>query len=206
MELPTDAAILAFHKEQARSARAFEVVYMHSRIIADIAAELIAARRLVVDGALVHAAALLHDVGYYSLFDTTDHVPDDVLITHGVVGATLLREAGMPESIVRIAERHTGVGLTKKHILETHLPLPARDFLPETPEERLLMYADKLHTKSVKVNEPLELLGWFNTSEHYLIHARQFGEENAARFAALVEMYGTPNLEELSRQYGQPVA
>jgi uncharacterized protein len=205
MKLPTDAAILAFHKTYAPSPRAFEVVYTHSRIIADIAAELIASKAVDMDKEFIHAAALLHDVGYYPLFDTAGFVPHDTLITHGVVGARLLRESNLPEALARIAERHTGVGLTKVHILAARLPLPAKDFVAETPEERLVMYADKFHSKYLTKNDPTDSLGKFNSTEHYLAHARRFGEDNAARFTALVERYGVPDIDRLAQRYGQAV-
>jgi uncharacterized protein len=205
MELPSDAAILTFHQDHALSARAFNVVYTHSRIVADIADQIIVSRQLSLNSELVHAAALLHDVGYYSLFNEVGYVPHEVIITHGVVGAALLRETGMPEAIARIAERHTGIGLTREHILKTNLPLPAQDFVPETPEELLVMYADKLHTKYITSSDPTDTTGRFNTPDMYLVHARHFGEANAARFAALVEQYGVPDLEQLSEQYGQSI-
>ena len=133
MILPSDKEILAFHKEHAPSKRAFEVVYTHCQIISDVALRLASATHLQVDVHFVHVAALLHDVGYYSLYDETgQYVPGALLITHGVVGAELLRNAGMPEAICRVAERHTGVGLTKEYILKTHLPLPPNDYVAET--------------------------------------------------------------------------
>lgn len=170
-----------------------------------MAEEIIAARKLTVDNELVRIAALLHDVGYYPLFNKQDIVPKRVLITHGVVGADLLRKAGMSESLARVAERHTGVGLTKAYILATGLPLPARDLVAETPEEWLILYVDKLHSKNVKEDESRVRLGRFMTPERYLAHARSFGVQNAANFNALVEKYGRPDLKALSKKYGQSI-
>ncbi|MFI3239735.1 MAG: phosphohydrolase, partial [Bacteroidales bacterium] len=45
-------------------------------------------------------------------------------------------------------ERHTGSGLTATEIASARLPLPIRDMLPVTVEERLICYADKFYSKS----------------------------------------------------------
>jgi uncharacterized protein len=186
MEFPTDTAIVVFHQANAPTDRAFDVIYTYSRIIADIAAELIAQQQLAVDSQLVHAAALLHDVGYYALFNDSGYVPQ-----HGIVGAGLLRHAEMSEAIVRVAERHTGFGLTKDYIIAAGLPLPYQDFIAETLEESLIMYADKFHTKHVMAEDPKDSLGRFNSVEEYLVHAGR---------------YGTPDMAQLSKRYEQSIS
>lgn len=54
----------------------------------------------------------------------------------------------MPESWARVAERHTGAGITIEDIDTQSLPLPRRDYVPETLLERLVCYADKFYSKS----------------------------------------------------------
>ncbi|HSW98398.1 MAG TPA: HDIG domain-containing protein [Candidatus Saccharimonadales bacterium] len=205
MSFPTDKAILDLHKKYAPTEQSLAVVYGHCQIIEKIAAELIKRNQLKVDTKLVHAAALLHDIGYYPLLDKNGYEPKGEGIKHGVTGAEMLRKEGVGEAICRIAERHTGVGLTRGGILKFHLPLPARDFIPETAEEWLVAYADKLHSKSILVDEPHDILGWFNRPETYLEYARRFGEENAARFAELVKKYGAPDLAAMANEYRQPL-
>lgn len=207
MDMPNVEAIIAFHKRNAPSEKAFQIIYTHCQIVCDIASELMYTNSLSVDKELVKAASLLHDVGYYPLLDTDGYVPKDSTITHGVVGAKLLREAGMPETIVRIAERHTGIGLAKEYILAAKLPLPARDLVAETPEEWLILYADKFHTKFVQRRDVHDGLGigTFVSADGYLRHAARFGADNAARFTALIDQYGVPDLEQLSKKYDQPI-
>ncbi len=61
----------------------------------------------------------------------------------------MLRAAGVPEEIARVAETHTGSGLTPEDITLQSLPLPAgRDYMPRTQLERLICYADKFYSKS----------------------------------------------------------
>lgn len=203
MHFPNDTVILSLHQKYAPNKQAFRIVYGHCQIIDEIAKQLIEKQQLNVDPRLVHAAALLHDIGYYPLLDGSGHEPKGLGIKHGVIGAEILRKERVPEAICRIAERHTGVGLTRKSILQQNLPLPPRDLTAETPEEWLVMYADKLHTKSILADDPHDTIGWFVSPKTYLAHAQKFGEDNAARFTQLVEAYGVPDLKALSDTYNQ---
>jgi uncharacterized protein (TIGR00295 family) len=81
---------------------------------------------------LVEAGALLHDIGR-----SRSHSID-----HAVEGASLARGLGLPDPIVRMIERHIGAGLLKAEAVS--LGLPARDFVPETLEEKIVAHADNL--------------------------------------------------------------
>jgi uncharacterized protein len=103
-----------------------------------------------------------------------------------VLGYELLREEGLPEVICRFASHHTGVGLSRDNVVRQGLPLPPRDYLAETLEERLVMYADKLHSKST----PPRLL----TDDEYASQVRRFGEDKVAAFEAMCATCGEPDL------------
>ena len=114
---------------------------------------------LMLDAELVSAGAMLHDVGVLQC-----HAPSILCvgsrpyIAHGIIGAEMLREYGKTHEIdlepfARICERHTGTGLTAQEIREQRLPLPEQDFLPETPEEKLICLADKFFSKSGDMQE-----------------------------------------------------
>jgi len=47
-----------------------------------------------------------------------------------------------------VCERHTGSGLSKEYIVRRALPLPQRDMLPESVEEKLICFADNFYSKS----------------------------------------------------------
>jgi uncharacterized protein len=205
MSFPTDEVILNLHKKYAPTEQSLAIVYGHCQIIDEIAKQLIKRNQLKLDVELVHVAALLHDIGYYPLLKKNGYEPNGVGIKHGVLGAEILRKEGVDEAVCRIAERHTGVGLTREGILKFNLPLPARDFIPETAEEWLVTYADKLHSKSILADDAHGISGWFNSPATYLEHARKFGEDNATRFAALVKEYGAPDLITMANKYGQPL-
>ena len=59
----------------------------------------------------------------------------------------MMREEGYDRH-ARVCERHTGAGLSAREIEQQDLPLPHRDFLPETIEEKIICYADKFYSKS----------------------------------------------------------
>lgn len=101
-----------------------------------------------LDLQFVYEAAMLHDIGI--LHTNAEGIlchGTEKYICHGRLGAEMLRCEGM-EAHARVAERHTGTGLTANQIIERGLPLPAQDFIPETLEEQIICYADKFYSKS----------------------------------------------------------
>jgi uncharacterized protein len=101
----------------------------------------------------IEDGAVLHDIGRCRTNG----------IRHAVVGAEIARELGAREEVVRVVERHIGAGITRREAAE--LGLPARDYIPDTPEEKIVAYADNLTlgTKYLSFEESLkkfvELLG-----------------------------------------------
>jgi uncharacterized protein len=180
VKLPTDGEIRDLHAQYAPTRAAFELVHSHCQIVCDLAEQVLKTNNLKqVDGDLVRAGALLHDIGVYRL-------DGSAYIRHGVLGYELLRELDYPEPLARFCSHHTGVGLTREDIAEQNLPLPPGDYLAETVEEELVMYADKFHSKT---NPPT-----FHTAAQYETSVRRFGAAKAARFAELVARYGEPEL------------
>ena len=125
--------LLLLHSRQV-AAKAMEVLDLHPEIKAD--------------RTFVYEAAMLHDIGVVK----TD-APGigcrgkHPYICHGILGAEILRSEGLPMH-ARVAERHTGTGLTRATIASQGLPLPDEDFSPETIEEQIVCYADKFFSKT----------------------------------------------------------
>jgi uncharacterized protein len=90
-----------------------------------------------VDHHLIILGSLLHDIGRFWC------PPGDTGIMHGIVGARYLRAEHLYKC-ARIAERHLGVGIRREDILAQKLPLPIKDFVPLTVEERTICYIDNL--------------------------------------------------------------
>ena len=116
---------------------------------------------------------------------------------HGLLGYELLHEEGFPEVICRFASHHTGVGLSRDDVLTQRLPIPPADYLAESGEERLVMYADKFHSKTAP---PL-----FRTAAACAARLRRFGDEKVRAFQTMRDTFGEPDLAPLSESYGHPI-
>lgn len=125
-------------------------IYMkHACQVADMAVALNENAALGLDPEMVRGAAMLHDIGICRTKAPGIHCHgEEPYIRHGIIGAEILRGEGAPEEWIRVAETHTGTGLTEEDIIQQQLPLPARDFMPETLLEKLVCYADKFYSKS----------------------------------------------------------
>lgn len=158
------------------------ILLTHSRMVADRA--LLIARRhpeLHLDEDFLEKAAMLHDIGVFKTdapgiqcFGTEPY------IRHGIIGAELLRQEGLPE-FARVCERHTGTGITAQQIIERNLPLPVQDFIPETMEEQVICYADKFYSKSHLERE--------RTVEQTAKSLEKFGQNSVARFMKWAEIF-----------------
>jgi uncharacterized protein len=73
-----------------------------------------------------------------------------------------------------VAERHTGTGLTLKQILERDLPVPHRDMIPVSIEEKIVCFADKFYSKTNPEDE--------KTIEQAERSLAKFGEEGVMIF------------------------
>lgn len=126
-----------------------DIYLRHCRSVADLALKINSDRRLGLDSEKVETAAMLHDIGIFLTdADGIQCFGTEPYIRHGILGAELLRREGFPEEIARIAERHTGAGITADDVRSMNLPLPEKDFMPETLLERLICYADKFYSKT----------------------------------------------------------
>lgn len=197
MVIPTDRQIRTLHQRYAPTADAFELVYTHCTIVCAVAEQLLGENCPALDAELVRAGSLLHDIGVYQLYDASGQLDEANYVRHGVLGHALLQELGFPQQVCRFCSHHTGVGLSREDVLQQGLPLPAGDYLAETDEERLVMYADKFHSKTDG--------GVFVTAASYAAGVRRFGDDKAARFAALAAQFGEPDLPTLSGRYGHPI-
>ncbi|MFJ4844805.1 HD domain-containing protein [Streptomyces sp. NPDC088733] len=195
MPIPSPARIRALHEKHAPTAEAFDLVFTHCEIVWRIAEQLLTASgRDDVDAELVRAGCLLHDIGVYRLFDDAGRLDHGGYVRHGLLGHDLLAAEGLPEALCRFCSRHTGVGLTAADVLAQGLPLPPADYVPVTREERLVMYADKFHSKSTPPR--------FLSFPAYTERLRRFGEEKVAGFHALRAEFGEPELVPLAAAHG----
>lgn len=93
----------------------------------------IAERLLVpIDRELVRLGGLFHDIGRSKTHG----------IEHALAGVEIARRLGFSTALSNIIERHIGAGITASEA--TRLGLPKKDYLPLTPEEKIVSYADNL--------------------------------------------------------------
>ena len=105
-------------------------VINHCKAVRDIAVKI--AKKAKADVELVEAGALLHDIGRSKTHE----------ITHAIEGVKIARELGLPDYIINIIKRHIGAGLESEEA--KRLGLPAKDYIPETLEEKIVSHADSL--------------------------------------------------------------
>ncbi len=152
--LPSRAEAL----DALRKAGCSSDVVRHSILVADIARGIISSLnpKVKVDVHLVEVGALLHDIGR-----SVTHG-----VQHGSVGAQILEKLSYPDSLVSIARNHVGAGIPREEAIL--LGLPPTNYLPTTIEEKLVCYADKLASGSVRIplEKALEALADDLGSEH----------------------------------------
>lgn len=190
---PTDEDARALHAKYAPSPAALDLVHTHCEIVAAIALQLADRCQDAVDQDLVRIGALVHDIGVHTLYQPDGTIVPGSYIRHGVAGHAILQAEGWPDQLARICSCHTGVGLTRQDVESRNLPIPPGDYLAVTREERLVMYADKFHTKT---RPPA-----FLTPTAYARDIARFGPDKEAAFARLREEFGDPDLEPLRARY-----
>lgn len=192
---PTFEEIEALHRKYAPNEQLFELVFAHCKIVLEIADHLLQRKQHNLNYDLVKTGALAHDIGAYTFFALEKEEGEKLYYKHAFEGANILRKENYPDEVCNLVEHHLGVGLPKEEIIERKLELPVKDFLPLTIEERLVLYADKFHSKTPK----------FNTYVSYMQFTAQFGEEAQKRFKALSEEFGVPDLEVFAQKYHHPI-
>jgi uncharacterized protein len=137
-QLPSEETALKLLKEAGCSKK----VIKHCQAVANFAEKIAEACRkkgIKIDVSLVRIGALLHDVGRAKTHG----------VEHGVVGAKIMRELNLPDVVVSIIERHVGGGISSKEAEK--LGFPVKSYVPESIEERIVAYADKLIEGSMRV-------------------------------------------------------
>lgn len=111
-------------------------VLRHARCVESLAVAMskrAVAQGLALDLDLIARGALLHDLGRAVTQD----------LRHAHIGADMVRAEGWPEPLACVVERHTGAGVLPDEARAAGLP--ARDYVPERLEERIVAHADNLY-------------------------------------------------------------
>jgi len=159
-----------------------DIYLRHCRQVADEALAIACRKHLPLDPQMIEGAAMTHDIGIFATdANGIECRGTEPYITHGLIGARLLRREGAPEEWARVAERHTGSGLTASEIEVQHLPLPPGDYEPVTLLEKLICYADKFYSKSGSMKR--------KDIEQVRKSMERFGPASLSRFEALHSLF-----------------
>ncbi|MEM3068727.1 MAG: HDIG domain-containing protein [Nitrososphaerales archaeon] len=118
-----------------RKEKSPEILIKHSVTVSEVSTILALAfkeKGYDVDLELVRVGGLLHDIGRVKTHS----------VLHGYLGGKLLRDRGIDERIARIAERHVGGGISNEEAEK--LGLPRGRYIPESLEEKIVCFADKI--------------------------------------------------------------
>lgn len=165
--------------------KVYRILTKHSQMVTKKALRI--AKKLKfkkLDLKFIKEAALLHDIGIIKT-----HAPGlgcygkYHYICHGNLGRKILEKEGLKKHAL-VCERHVGVGLTKKDIAREKLPLPQRDMLPKTLEEKIICLADKFYSKNKKYltkAKPIKVIR---------NELAKYGKDNVERFNQLLKLFG----------------
>lgn len=118
--------------EILRKAGCPEEAIVHSVEVARKALEISSRAAVNADRRLVVRGAIYHDLGKAKTLG----------IRHGEIGAEMAWELKLGDSIINIILKHIRGGLTGQEALE--LGLPVRDYTLRTPEEKMVICADRM--------------------------------------------------------------
>lgn len=195
--LPSKTEIERLHHKYAPNQRVYDLVYGHCQVVAEIA--LWCTRNVTddnVDKQLLETAALLHDVGSYAFFnDQGEGVNDRLYPQHAILGARILADEGVDESVTDIIATHVLLGLSKAEIVSKPWPLPERSYEPQSIEGQLLCYADRFHSKHPT----------FNAFDTFLDKLKQNLPLQAEKFELWSSRFGVPDIPAMAERYNQPI-
>ena len=152
--LPTrEQAIKLLHKENCSPQ-----VISHCIAVTDLAMETankLQKKGLKINTQLVEAGALLHDLGR-SMNQTVKHV---------LIGAQIAQSKGLSKPVIKIIKRHVGAGITAEEAQV--MGWPKDSYTPQTLEEKIVSYADKLidQSKRIPIETEIERLQKENKNE-----------------------------------------
>jgi uncharacterized protein len=165
---------------------AYGILHRHSLSVTKLAMKIASHNQhLNPDNDIIELAAMLHDIG---IFETdAPHIGcfgSLPYICHGYIGRKILETEGLA-AIAPVCERHIGVGITKIDIIENDLPIPLRNMVPITVEEKIICYADKFFSKT---NKHLDVP---KPTDKILRKLMKYGDHKVQVFKDLMNEFGT---------------
>ena len=155
--------------------RLYNVLVDHSTSVKNKA--LVVAKKvkhLNPDLEFIKEASMLHDIGIFQVYaPQIGCFGENPYPCHGYLGRKILEKEGFLKHAL-VCERHLGVGITKEDIIRQKLPLPKRNMVSVTLEEKIISFADNFFSKDNLFKERS-----INTIRRSLA---QFGKQKAEKF------------------------
>ena len=85
---------------------------------------------------------------------------------------------------IHYTKLYDGVGISAADVRQFKLPLPVRDMLPITIEEKIICYADKFYSKNGNGKKAAE-----KTVGNIVSNLKRYGPDKIKRFQSWVEMF-----------------
>ncbi|MBL7051071.1 HD domain-containing protein [Candidatus Woesearchaeota archaeon] len=175
--------IQKYYKPDSKS---YRLLVGHGKKVAEKALKIAEkVKHLNPDLKFIEEAAILHDIGVF----LTDAPKigcngDKPYICHSYLGREILDKEGFPKHAL-VCERHLGVGLTKQEIIKHKLPLPLRDMVPISIEEKIICFADRFFSKTPEHFEKERTL------EDIKEWLSQFGNQKVKKFEEWVKLFNS---------------
>ena len=127
----------------------YDILVTHSHSVAQKALAIAEMHpEMNLDKNFIYEAAMLHDLGIFATDAPEIYCFGELpYICHGSIGSEILMREGYPKHAL-VCERHTGTGLSIAEIIKKNYPIPPRNMVPETQEEKLICFADKFYSKT----------------------------------------------------------
>jgi len=162
----------------------YDVLVKHSELVAEKALKIAEkVPHLKPDLDFIKEASMLHDIGIFQTdvrqLGCRGTYP---YVVHGYLGRIILDQKGFPRHALT-CERHVGAGITAEDITARKIPLPVRDMLPESIEEKIICFADKFFSKDPDSMENEK------TIEEVMAKLKRYGPGQVERFLEWVELF-----------------
>jgi uncharacterized protein len=173
--------IKKYYKPKSKS---YHFLIEHSRMVTKKALKVAEkVKRLNPNFDFIREASMLHDIGILLVSEPKIGCYGGKLyVCHGILGREILEKEGLLRHAL-VCERHVGVGITKKDVLENNLPLPKRDMLPVSIEEKIICFADKFYAK-------IKNTSYENSPEEIIKNLAPFGQDKVERFESWLKFFG----------------
>ena len=162
----------------------YNLLVSHSQAVTKKAVEIaMKVPQLKPDLKFIKESAMLHDIGIFlTNAPEIDCLGKEPYICHGYLGGELLNKEGFYKHAL-VCERHTGVGLSINDIKKEKLPLPLRDMIPVSVEEKIICLADKFFSKNK------DCLVKEKSLNEIRINYQKFGEDKVKSFNKLLKEF-----------------